>query len=233
MQLECGIFIRTVEDRFYPGVLDVAVAVGGQVYVAEDAGHAPHVLILQIGAVGILEHLHGEHVVAAAYEVSDVKLRRHVRHLGEACDVAVNPHIKGRVHPLKSDVYAVIDPVFRQAEVFAVAAYGVFVRHKGRVIGDGVVHIGIDRDVIAFHLPTGRNGQIVPIGVVIIDFPEVAGQYIRPVSEKEAPYAVQRQVAAGASAAVGFGGFHAVIGEKCRVGGQTPFLQHLRVLVIG
>ena len=127
-----------------------------QVDVAEDAAHAQLVLILGIGAAGPLEHQHVDAVVAVEEVLCDVELAGGVRHAGKAHVGAVDPDEVGGVHALKVQVIGAA-LALAQREVALVHGAGVVVGHKGRVVGDGVAHVGVLVGVVPIGLPDGGH----------------------------------------------------------------------------
>jgi len=211
-------------------VPDMIFANAQQIHVPENAAHAPAVLILQIGAVGPLQYLHGQGVVAVLQIISDVKLRRQTAALGHADFPAIDPYEEAGVHAVKIQRHPAAPPAFRQAENPAIYARGIFVRHIGRVKGNGVADIHILGPPVAVHLPAGGHVQLVPQHVFF--FPALTdslGQHAVGGIVK-LPDAVQTQIPVRQAPFPPQGG--GFIGKRKRRGssGKTVLMQYRHVL---
>ena len=151
--------------------MDVVVAhrYGGhivKVYITEDAAHAEHILTLEVRAVAPAEHLHGEAVfLSFIYIRSDVKLSHVVGTLCVAHVLAVEPYEGCRVDTAKVDEGAATIPLGGHAEGVGIGAYGVDAvvlaivivvgtrLDIGRCVGMGILHVAVDGEVVAVHLP--------------------------------------------------------------------------------
>ncbi|CCK05697.1 hypothetical protein BN128_3975 [Cronobacter sakazakii 696] len=121
---------------------------------AENAAHAPHILIFQISAVRPAQHQHAKAVAARVQHAGEIELRRQAAVLRIAHPLTVTPEIKRRIHAAKDNARAArLQPRLRHLDIARIAAGRVVVRHKRRIYRDRVAHIGVDRRVVAFHLP--------------------------------------------------------------------------------
>ena len=90
-------------------VADVGERAHPELYGSEDAAEAPHVNVLEIGAVAPSIDLHSEAVLSFANITCDVELGRRHGVLAVAHALTVHPHVEGRL-----DAGEVEDEVLRQ-----------------------------------------------------------------------------------------------------------------------
>ena len=142
-----------------------------QVHVAVNAGQAEHVLVFQVRAVAPFVHLHGHGVAALFHIARNVKFGVVVGALAVARLPAVHPHVEGRIHPVEVQVHPLSLPGVRQGEVPAVRAHGIGLLlyrialhrlNEGRIVGEGIGDIDIQRSSVALHLPVGGNLYLLP-----------------------------------------------------------------------
>jgi hypothetical protein len=93
--------------------------------------------------------------------VGHLKLTRRVGYLAVADKLPVDPDIIAGVDALKDEVFAHVGAVLLHDEIPDVCAGGIFERDIGRVVGEGVLHVGILMAIIAVALPDGRHRQPV------------------------------------------------------------------------
>ncbi|CCJ95511.1 hypothetical protein BN131_3184 [Cronobacter malonaticus 681] len=121
---------------------------------AENPAHAPHILIFQISAVRPAQHQHAQAVAARVQHAGEIELRRQAAVLRIPHPLPVTPEIKRRIHAAEDNARAArLQPRLRHLNIARIAAGRVVVRHKRRIHRDRVAHIGVDRRVVAFHLP--------------------------------------------------------------------------------
>ena len=132
-------------------------------YLAEDAGHTPHILILEVGAVAPLDDQHRHRVTARMEALGDIDLGRAMGHLAVSAVRTVDEEIETGVHPLEGQIDALpVEHGRVDAEVTDIQPRGIALRHLGRVDGIRVAHVGILRHVIAaveHGLPGARYGH--------------------------------------------------------------------------
>ena len=158
-----------------------------EIHVPDDAGHAPLVLILQIGAVAPLEHQQHHFVFALAQKRRSVKLAGVVGHLAVAQELSVDVDIEATVHALEVQhpPHAACQVGLKTAAVYPSR---VFHRHIGRIIGKGIPDIDIRGLAKAVQLPVARHGH----GARKRHTDPILRQPIRAVEAHEIPLAVQR-----------------------------------------
>ena len=96
--------------------------------------------------------------------MGDVEVRRQAAVLGITRQFAVYPYIVGRLHPfeIKEDVHAF--PASRDGELADISTYGIVVgRHVGRIGGERITGICIDRCIEALQFPASRNFNFTPL----------------------------------------------------------------------
>ncbi|MNC03620.1 hypothetical protein D3C75_510330 [compost metagenome] len=165
--LETGIPVAGVQHRGQPHVQQPALGFVQQADRAEDAAHAPHVLILQIGAIGPAQHQHGQPVRTGLQEVAEIEFGGQPAVLGVTDPAAVAEQMEGAVHPVEDDAGLTAgQPVGGQFKLAGIATGGILCRHPGRIAGEGVLDVGIDGAIKPLQLPVAghpdgsRAGQI-------------------------------------------------------------------------
>ena len=128
-----------------------------QGHVPENAGKTQFVLIFQIAAVAPFEHQHAEPVFSGAKLPRHFELAGAVGYLAVACKDPVHPYVKAGVHPFKIEELAHPRLPFGQLELADISAAGIFVRHIGRVVREGITDVGILLLVEALHLPASGH----------------------------------------------------------------------------
>ena len=131
-------------------VAHAAAVAEEQVDLAENARRAEHILILEVGAGGVLDHQHAQLVLAALQLVGHAELGDAVRHLAVTDKFAVEPDIEAGGDALKGEHGVLCRKLLRiDGKAAAVHAAGVFVRQVRRVAGEGILGVGIVRLVVA------------------------------------------------------------------------------------
>ena len=130
-----------------------------QVDLAEDAGEAEIVLILQIATVGPLDDEHGEPVLPADEEIRHVKFARAVADLAVTGKTAVEPDIESAVHALEIQKIrlSAVRLGFKRAQI---QAAGVVLRHMRRVDGKRIFKVdvvGLVVRAVQIGLPAPRH----------------------------------------------------------------------------
>ena len=104
MQLEGCIFVRAVERREDLEVADVQRRAGDERYVAEDAAHAPEVLVFHVAAVGPAIDFDRDGVLAGLEILGDVELGDHAGVLAVADLLAIDPDVVGGIDAVEEQV---------------------------------------------------------------------------------------------------------------------------------
>ncbi len=126
-------------------------------------------------------------VVFGGDQISDVKLRRHVRHLGKARQLAVYIDIEAGIHPGKMQPGAAVGERFGQVKARAVHAHGGVIGNKRRIVGDRIPDVGVLRHAIPLHLPAAGHRDLLGW----IHRPHVLRDFARAVEQLKVPRAVE------------------------------------------
>ena len=153
-------------------IADSFFAKGEQRHVPEQTAEPPHILILQIRAVGPLQHHHPQMIGAAMHIVRHVEFRRKMGALGKADQYTVHIGIIAGAHAIEAQQSF---PAFKrcgQHKFPVVYANRGVIRHEGRIIGDGETHIGILGSAITLQLPYAGH-----VNLSLPAFARFAGQF--------------------------------------------------------
>ena len=157
----------------YKDILEVKLRLCEQLHGAEQAAHAPEILILQPAAGGETVHLHGQGVLAGMDGGGHVKFRGGEGILGVADVNAVAPDGGSAVRAVQAQIAAC--PIFRQGETALVLPDGVIILRNltgvqlfvavPRVLGVDVMGraVGLAGLLQALHLDEARHRQGIPI----------------------------------------------------------------------
>ncbi len=153
-----------------PDVVQGARGAGEQRHVAEDARQPPLVLVLQVAGRRPLVHAHHQQVLAGADGMGHVELLRQPAARPDADLDPVQPDPVARLDPVEAQQHRRrAGEVRGQREAPAVVAGRVVVRHERGFDRERELHIGVDRTPVAsatVQHPMGRDGELVPAGVV-------------------------------------------------------------------
>ena len=130
-----------------------------QIHIPENTGKAQLVLILQVRSVTPFQNDHGEPVASLVNVFRDVELAAGVGNLAVAGKAAVDPQIVAGVHAVKVQINLLGGGPGVQGKFLHIDAGGIFVRHIGRVEGDGETGVGILVPVIPQNLPAAGYGN--------------------------------------------------------------------------
>jgi hypothetical protein len=160
-------------------IAELEIGGGPQIDVAEDPREPPHVLIFEIGAVGVFVDRECEGVFTLLEIGGEVEFRRGPRILGVADLDAVDVEVEGRIDAVEGDEGVAAVPVLWEREAAAVAAdriaegggsVGVVARRVahdfGRVFFERVSGVFVDRRAEAVELPVRGHRQGGPAGGV-------------------------------------------------------------------
>ena len=207
-----------------------------EVDLAEDAGHAPHILVFEVCAVGPLEDEDLEGVLPLVDQPGDVDLGGEVGDLRIGREGVVDPDVERGIDALEVQVGLLRLHRGGDREVADVERAGILVRDIRRVDRDRVVDVRVVRDVIAApegHLPAHGDGHAVEaLGREVRAGHIAAADVGEGGEESEGPFAVE---------GLEEGGFAAVLqrrvalgreGDEVRAGRFASDVQGLRILVI-
>jgi hypothetical protein len=197
-QLEGGVAVRRVEVGADDEVAEAHARLRDEGDVAEDPGEAPVVLVLEVAAVGVVQHLDGEDVRPRSQVPREVELAGGEGIFAVAEALAVQPHVVRRLDAGEVNEDAAALPVGRDLEASAIEPRRVVVvRHAGRVGRERVLDVREERPVVgsflvgAHDLPVRRDGQRVPRAVVVAGLLEALGHGDGVLHPAEAPAPVQ------------------------------------------
>ena len=135
---------------------------GVEIDVAMDAAKVPHILALDITAVAPAIDADSELILSLAEKAGEVEFGVGIGALRVADVASVDPHHTSRVEAVEMEEDALVAPVGGQREGATIEARGIVVLDtrlgmallgQGRMVGEGIAHIGIDWIAIARHLP--------------------------------------------------------------------------------
>ena len=132
-----------------------------QVDIPENAGKPPLVLAFQVAAVAPLQHRRREGVLPRAEKIGDVEGGGAVADLAVAGEGVVHIQVEAAVHPFQHKVQPAAG-AGPGGEPPVVDAGGVFVRHKGRVKGEGIAEVQVLGGAVPLQLPAGGHRDAGP-----------------------------------------------------------------------
>ena len=190
-----------------------------KVHIAEDARSPPHVLILDIAAIAVLQDLDRKQVVALDERVGHVELGGQTRALGHADKLAVDVQLAIALDAVEANDLAGAGRNGGKVDDALVDARGVVGGNERLIHRKRETLVGIGKVAIAVYLPQVRNLHVIPLGLVRGEL--LAGDGSRPLKEAELPRARQldkpaRQLAAVRSSEIG-----GLITHKVRMGCQA------------
>ena len=192
LDLERSLFVVCAEYRLRAEVFDAGFWRAQQCNVAEDAAEPEHILVFEVAAVRPSVNLNRDLVTAGFHEWRQIKLRRRLGILAIANLLAVDPKVVATVNATESNDRSSSFPTSRQLERCAVRPDRIVVLiNKRWVRRMRIPHIGVDRLTIPLHLPTRRNLNGLPLGVVKIGSVEVNRTICRAPTPVKLPIAVQ------------------------------------------
>ena len=167
-----------------------------KIHVAEDAAHAPHVLVFQVGAVAEAIHFHRQQIAPRFQMRSDVELGRRPAVLAIADLVPVDPRIERRIHAIEMQQDLPALPCGRHGEAHPVAAHRIELVRRSRrfrcILRERINNIGIDRDVEPVHLPARRHWHVAPPGVAVVRTIKIDRPLRRAQRPVELPASIQQ-----------------------------------------
>ena len=190
-----------------------------KVHIAEDARSPPHVLILDIAAIAVLQDLDRKQVVALDERVGHVELGGQTRALGHADKLAVDVQLAIALDAVEANDLAGAGRNGGKVDDALVDARGVVGGNERLIHRKRETLVGIGKVAIAVYLPQVRNLHVIPLRLVRGEL--LVGDGSRPLKEAELPRARQldkpaRQLAAVRSSEIG-----GLITHKVRMGCQA------------
>ena len=190
-----------------------------KVHIAEDARGPPHVLILDIAAIAVLQDLDRKQVVALDERVGHVELGRQARALGHADKLTVDVQLAIALDAVEANDLASAGRNGRKVDDALVDARGVVGGNERLGHRERETLVGIGKVAIAVHLPQVRNLHVIPFGLVRGEL--LVGDGSGALKEAELPRAGQLDKPARQLAAVRSGEIGGLITHKVRMGCQA------------
>ena len=153
-----------------------------QQHVAENTAGQKHILIFEVRAVAVGEHLNAQKIFPVAEQVGHVVLGGQTATLGKTHVHAVEPHKINGIHA--AEVEDATGSLVR-GKAAAVVAYRILAGDVGRVKGDGVLHVGVHGRAVAPILPHGGHVDGIPVAVVVVRREEIRKGILGTVGEAE------------------------------------------------
>ena len=190
-----------------------------KVHIAEDARGPPHVLILDIAAIAVLQDLDRKQVVALDERVGHVKLGGQARTLGHADKLTVDVQLTIALDAVKANDLASAGRHGGKVDDALVDARGVVGGNERLIHRERETLVGVGKVAIAVYLPQVRNLHVIPLGLVRGEL--LVGNGSRPLKEAELPRAGQLDKPARQLAAVRSGEIGGLVTHKVRMGCQA------------
>ena len=187
-----GVLVRVAEVGADAHVADVELRRSQEVHVAEDAAHAPLVLVLEVAPHRPLVHLHRNEVLARSQIARHVELGAQVAPLAVPDLLAVDPDVEGRIDALEDEEDLAGAPLLGEFEAAPVNSGRVLRRDVRGVDREGVLAARVVGNPVAVELPVAGDGDQVPPGVVRFLPARVAGEARYARSVEETPESVQQ-----------------------------------------
>ena len=169
-----------------------------------EAGDAPHILILEVATIGVLQDLESNKIVSVrAEERRQTELGGLHATLRVAHERAVDIEIESRRDRAEADEDLAPLPVGRETERAAVAARRVtldesrvvllrLAHDTRRVDLESIARATIDRSPVAKHLPVAGDGDEVPARVREASAEEVGGLLVWGTGPMKTPETIER-----------------------------------------
>ena len=190
-----------------------------KVHIAEDARGPPHVLVLDIAAVAVLQDLNGKQVIALDKRVGHVELGGKARALGHADEPAVDVQLAVALDAVEANNLASAGGNGGKVDDALVNARGVIGGNKRLIDREREALVGVGKLAVAVYLPQVRNLDVVPLGLV--DRKCLVGDDGRTLKEAELPRAGQLDKSARKLAAVRSSEIGGLVTHKVRMGCQA------------
>ena len=192
---ERGIAVLVVEVGGDIPVEESRLGRGIERHIVADACQAPVVLSLEVVAVAVFQHAHGQHVLAGLHIGRHVVLGRLLSAFVVAHLLPVYPHERAALHLLHTKEHLLSLPFGGQGERLAIGSRGVVLAgHIGRISLERSRHIAELRVAIALHLPIAGHLYGSPFAVLEVRCKELLRHFLGRFDKQEAPRPVERQV---------------------------------------
>ena len=137
-----------------------------KVHVAEDARGPPHILVLDVAAIAVLQDLNRKKVVALDKCVGHVELGGQARALGHADKLTVDVQLAIALDAVEANDLASAGRNSGKVDDALVDARGVIGGNKRLIHREREALVGIGKVAVAIYLPQVRNFHVIPLGLV-------------------------------------------------------------------
>ena len=190
-----------------------------KVHVAEDARGPPHILVLDVAAIAVLQDLNRKKVVALDERVGHVELGRQARTLGHADILTVDVQLAIALDAVEANDLTSASRNGGKVDDALVHARGVIGGNKRLIHRERKTLVGVGKVAIAVYLPQVRNLHVIPLGLVRAKC--FVGDGRGALKKAELPRAGQLDKSARQLAAVRSGEIGGLITHKVRMGCQA------------
>ena len=190
-----------------------------EVHIAEDARCPPHVLVLDVATIAVLQNLDRKQVVALDERVGHVKLGGQARTLGHADKLAVDIQLAVALDTVEANNLASAGRHGGKFDDALVDARRVVGGNERLIHRERKTLVGVGKVAIAVYLPQVRNLHVIPLGLVRAKC--FVGDGRGALKKAELPRAGQLDKSARQLAAVRSGEIGGLITHKVRMGCQA------------
>ena len=187
-----------------------------KVHIAEDARGPPHVLVLDIAAIAVLQDLDRKQVVALDERIGHIELGRQARTLGHADIMTVDVQLAIALDAVKANDLASAGRNGGKVDDALVHARGIVGGNERLIHRERETLVGVGKVTIAVYLPQVRNLHVIPLGLVRGEL--LVGDGSRPLKEAELPRAGQLDKPTRQLAAVRCSEIGGLVTHKIRMG---------------
>ena len=187
-----------------------------KVHIAEDARGPPHVLVLDIAAIAVLQDLDRKQVVALDERIGHIELGRQARTLGHADIMTVDVQLAIALDAVKANDLASAGRNGGKVDDALVHARGIVGGNERLIHRERETLVGVGKVAIAVYLPQVRNLHVIPLGLVRGEL--LVGDGSRPLKEAELPRAGQLDKLTRQLAAVRCSEIGGLVTHKIRMG---------------
>ena len=205
--------------RAEPKVDQVCSGTLHKVHIAEDARCPPHVLVLDIATIAVLQNLDRKQVVALDKRVGHVELGRQARTLGHADKLTVDVQLAIALDAVKANDLASAGRHGGKVDDALVHARGIVRGNERLIHREREALVGVGKVAIAVYLPQVRNLHVIPLGLVRGEL--LVGDGSGALKEAELPRAGQLDKPARQLAAVRCSEIGGLVTHKVRMGCQA------------
>ena len=142
-----------------------------EINIAVETTHVERVLTFEIRSIRPTNHLHSHLVFTSFHSLRDVELSVIVTAFGVANVLTIHPNVGTTIDAIEMEEDILFVPISGEIEGAAIASHGVRVHFSfklfaksdiRRFVVEDVVHVNVDRFVVALHFPARRHFNVVP-----------------------------------------------------------------------